>query len=151
MTVIDVEDGHTLHLVTRPIPSQSTHAVTDGINGDELGTPISMMHLIFLLEGKNVHYINQSMHTHITDPFSNVSRDQPGHISRSVLVGTFNIPDRGGVILPEINRVSLVSSLDVNRYSLFRPDITCYFLKVRIDITCIFAFSLRIIQVYALI
>ena len=57
------------------------------------------------MEGKHVHYINQSLVTYITDPFSNMLHDQLGHLSRSVLVGTFNIPDRGGVILPEINRV----------------------------------------------
>ena len=66
------------------------------------------------------------MHTHITDPFSNATRDQSGHISRSVLVGTFNIPDRGGVILPEINRVSFNSRLELNCYSLFKPDIACF-------------------------
>lgn len=93
LSAYDVEDGHTLHLVTRPVPPPSIPATSAGVQSEE------------------------------QDPHAFASRNRPGHISHSVLVGTFNIPDRGGVVFPEINRIfsSVLSSLRVG--SIFPPSV----------------------------
>eukprot|EP00250_Pteridium_aquilinum_P013807 c21585_g1_i2 orf=114-2987(+) len=91
LSAYEVEDGHTLHLVTRPAPPPSASATPTGGQSEE------------------------------QDPLDYSSLNRPGHISHSVLVGTFNIPDRGNVVFPEINRIfsSVLSSLRVG--SFFPP------------------------------
>ncbi|MCO5602749.1 hypothetical protein L7F22_056887 [Adiantum nelumboides] len=89
LSAYEVEDGHTLHLVTRQAPPPSVSTASMEIQSEE-----------------------QEAHDY-------TSFHRPGHISHSVLVGTFNIPDRGDVIFPEINRIfsSVLSSLRVGGYS----------------------------------
>ncbi|KAI5083331.1 hypothetical protein GOP47_0003074 [Adiantum capillus-veneris] len=88
LSAYEVEDGHTLHLVTRPAPPPLVPTASTGAQIEE-----------------------QESHEYL-------SYNRPGHISHSVLVGTFNFPDRGNVVLPEINRIfsSVLSSLRVGSY-----------------------------------
>ncbi|KAH7280142.1 hypothetical protein KP509_37G053500 [Ceratopteris richardii] len=88
LSAYEVEDGHTLHLVTRP-PSAPASSVPVGADS----------------EGQESHDFSSSF-------------SRPGHIAHSVLVGTFNFPDRGSAVLPEINRIfsSVLSSLQIESF-----------------------------------
>ncbi|KAF4366528.1 hypothetical protein F8388_012473 [Cannabis sativa] len=79
--LIDVENGHTLHLVERqPTQSQDSSGTSSGeTNGDNN---------------------NQA-----NDANTGVSRNRVGQISHSVVLGTFNVGDQGEGMVPDLSRV----------------------------------------------
>ncbi|MCO5592733.1 hypothetical protein L7F22_046736 [Adiantum nelumboides] len=86
----NVEDGHTLHLVTRQVPQPGAAPSSAGANvGEEE-------------QGAD-------------DPSSGASRNRPTQISHSVVMGTFNVPDHGDGGLPDVNRIitSVLQSLGI--------------------------------------
>ncbi|MCO5565155.1 hypothetical protein L7F22_018828 [Adiantum nelumboides] len=84
----NVEDGHTLHLVTRPQPGAAPSSAGANAGEEEQGAD---------------------------DPSSGASRNRPTQISHSVVMGTFNVPDNGDGGLPDVNRIitSVLQSLGI--------------------------------------
>lgn len=84
----NVEDGHTLHLVTRQVPQSGAATSSAGANAGE--------------EEQGAD-----------DPANGASRNRPTQISHSVVMGTFNVPDNGDGGLPDVNRIitSVLQSL----------------------------------------
>lgn len=75
LSAYNVEDGHTLHLVTRPAPQPNPPAISSGITSeDQDSNPLTW-------------------------------RNRSGQVSHNVVLGTFNIPEHGDGAIPEINRI----------------------------------------------
>ncbi|MCO5595640.1 hypothetical protein L7F22_049685 [Adiantum nelumboides] len=81
----NVEDGHTLHLVTRPQPGAAPSSAVANAGEEEQGAD---------------------------DPSSGASRNRLSQISHSV---AFNVPDNGDGGLPDVNRIitSVLQSLGI--------------------------------------
>eukprot|EP00250_Pteridium_aquilinum_P011905 c20382_g1_i1 orf=144-3356(+) len=88
LSAYNVEDGHTLHLVTRQVPQPGAPSSSAGANAGE--------------EEQGGE-----------DSLTAASRNRPTQISHSVVMGTFNVPDNGDGGLPDVNRIisSVLQSL----------------------------------------
>ncbi|KAH7433853.1 hypothetical protein KP509_07G089300 [Ceratopteris richardii] len=86
----NVEDGHTLHLVPRQAPQAGGTSSTAAAAGS----------------------VEQQV---ASDRSAGASHSRPPHISHSVVMGTFNVPDIGAGGLPDVNRIisSVLQSLGV--------------------------------------
>lgn len=91
----NVEDGHTLHLVTRQVPQPGASAPS-GESSRNAG-------------------VGEEQGGGLSDSIPGVSRSRPGQVSHSVVLGTFNIPDHGDGGIPDVSRIitSVLSSLGI--------------------------------------
>ncbi|KAG8493706.1 hypothetical protein CXB51_011734 [Gossypium anomalum] len=99
---LDVENGHTLHLVERQ-PAQSQPS-SDASSGDA--------------DGNNSNRGN--------DAASGIPRNRVGQISHSVVLGTFNVGDQGDGSAPDLSRVigAVLNSFGVGGQSTTNGTIT---------------------------
>lgn len=54
-----------------------------------------------------------------TDPTSSTGQSRGSQVAHSVVLGTFNIADQGDGVLPDLNRVSLLVEMVLNKFLFY--------------------------------
>lgn len=124
--IIDVENGHTLHLVERqPAPSQPSSgpatgetAGNDGNRGWFSGKVSFPLYWVWacslkwkpsLVKTNCVFFFFFSCELAGNDSSAGNPRNRIGQVSHSVVLGTFNVGDQGEGIVPDLSRVCFLA------------------------------------------